>query len=28
LMELEEFVRVTALLLHAEHVQPPQRSVH
>jgi len=29
LMELEEFVRVAALLLHGEHVQPsPQRSVH
>jgi len=28
LMELEEFVRVTALLLHSEHVQTPQRSVH
>jgi len=29
LMELEEFVRVAALLLHGEHVQAPQqRSVH
>jgi len=28
LIELEEFVRVAALLLHAEHVHTVQRSVH